>query len=65
MSDTKETVKPLVSMPRMVAVKQFLAKDAKPIDTKEFSEFWKSCNDEDRNQYAACAAESLGVKIEG
>lgn len=34
---------------------------APELGTAEFSKFWKSCTDEEKNYYKAAAAEALGV----
>lgn len=59
MSDvaTKEVVKP------MLAVKRFIEQGTRPADLKEFAEFWKSCSDAEKAQYAKDSAKALNVDL--
>jgi hypothetical protein len=35
----------------MVQIRQFFAKDAKPVPMAEFSEFWKSLSDSEKEEF--------------
>lgn len=32
-------------------IKKFFSEGAEPVTMKEFNEFWKSCSDEDKNEF--------------
>ena len=50
-------------MTRVQAIKTYLEKDAKPIQSTEFMGFWKACSDDERKQFATVASEKLGVEL--
>ena len=48
----------------MNAVKQYLSEgQTRPIQTLEFMAFWKSCSEEEREEFGRQAAKNLGVEL--
>lgn len=37
-------------------LKAFFSIPGRPVETKEFMEFWKSCSDEDKAYFKSCVA---------
>lgn len=52
------------SMKGSVAVREWIQKDTRPCDLKEFAEFWKVCSPEERKTFAVEACKNLGVELE-
>jgi hypothetical protein len=52
-------------MNRIQAVKAFIEDDSREVDTSEFMAFWKSCDEQERAEFAGSSARQLGVILAG
>ena len=50
-------------MNRLAAVRNFLQKDSRAVETTEFMQFWKACTEQERAAFAESAAKQLGVEL--
>lgn len=50
---------------RMSAVKMFFEKDSRKVEMKEMGDFWKSLNEEEKQEFSQSAAKQLGVELVG
>jgi hypothetical protein len=51
-------------MTRVNATKQYLQSGTN-VTTKEFMDFWKACNEDERQSFAEQSARNLGAELQG